>query len=204
MHQLHFNSQSISGGRLCSFQTPSELPAQCYRGGLWGEWGGDLWHKAGGPEPAYLLLPAVASERQALHQMRPTAPRRDQLWIPCQKWLVKECKYSIDVPTIDLFPDPSYHGQCGRLPKEWSASSASHWLTEAEQVGREIERTRRGMLWEWGETLWTSDLVKRGLLLCKQLEKEEYGALWVRARSRRRHQWSRDGLSGLWSVAEWI
>lgn len=27
------------GGRLCSFQTPSELPAQCYRGGLWGERG---------------------------------------------------------------------------------------------------------------------------------------------------------------------
>lgn len=39
---ITFNSQWISGGRLCSFHTPSELPAQCYRGGLWGEWGGAL------------------------------------------------------------------------------------------------------------------------------------------------------------------
>lgn len=39
MHQLHFLAL-ISRGRLCSFQTPSELPAQCYRGGLWGDWGG--------------------------------------------------------------------------------------------------------------------------------------------------------------------
>lgn len=38
----------------------------------------------------------------------------------------------------------------GRLPKEWSSSSESRWLTEAEQVGRAIERTREGC-GEWGK-----------------------------------------------------
>lgn len=49
---------------------------------------------------------------------------------------VNGCKYSIDVPAIDLFPDPLYHGQ-------WQVSqrTRNHPLgaAEAERVDRERE-----------------------------------------------------------------
>lgn len=147
----------FSGGRLFSFQTASCRHSAT--GGSLGRGGRASDTRQVELLPAYLLLPAVSSEWQALCQMWPAAPQRDRIWIPCQTCLVKGCKYSSDVPSIDSFPDPSYHGQW-RVSKRMTRFL---WLTEAEQVGREIEKTGGGMFRAWGETLWTSDLVKRGL-----------------------------------------
>lgn len=109
--------------------------------------------------------------------MQPTAPRCDRIWIPCQNWLVKGCKYSTDVPTIDLFPDPSYHGkwQASKRMKLslWGALTHRGWAG----VGREIERgmqrgkgrrhCERHTCWREGyytRTAWESE--------------EEGGSLW--------------------------
>lgn len=110
--QLHFY-RSFSGGRLCFFFS---FPPRCQHSATGvvsreGGMGEGLWHKAGGPLPAYLLLPAASSKLTAKSSAR-THPQRDRTWIPCHEWLVNGCKYTIDVPPIDLFPDPSsHHGQ---------------------------------------------------------------------------------------------
>lgn len=65
------SSQWTSGGRACSFQTPSELPAQCYRGGLWGEWGGALTR---GRWTLACLSPAPSCFIWALRQMQNPQP----------------------------------------------------------------------------------------------------------------------------------
>lgn len=45
--------------------------------------------------------------------------------IPCQKRLVKRCKYSIDAPGIDLFPDLFVSWRMARIQKD-EAAALSH------------------------------------------------------------------------------
>lgn len=74
-----FSSQWISRGRLFSFQTPSELPAQCYRGWSLGRVG-----RGSDTRQVDRSLPISCSQLFHLsgelsRQMQPTAPRRDRL-----------------------------------------------------------------------------------------------------------------------------
>lgn len=135
---------ALSGGRLCSFQTPSELPAQCYRGGLWGEWGRALTQ---GRWTAACLSPALSCFIWAatLRELNPIAPAPGVIGY---EYPVKSGWWE-DVNILLMFQllICSLTRRImanGRFPEEWSSSSESHWLTEAEQVGREIGRTREG------------------------------------------------------------
>lgn len=165
----------FSIGRLCSFQTPSEPPAQCYRVGLWGERGWGLFTQG---------RSTVACLSQLFH-------RSGKPSISPSAWLDMNSLSNLvwwkDVNILLIHSLTHRTTSNGRFPTEWRSSSESQLLTEAEQVGRQIEMTGGLMPREWGETLWTS--VKRGLL---------YANSW------RRILRDPDVDTGLWSVAEWI
>lgn len=172
----------FSGGRLCSFQTASCRHSAT--GGVSGESGEGIWHSAGRLLPAYLLLPAVSSEWQALCQ---NVTCRPSAW-----WDMNTLSNPVwwkDVNILVMFR-VLIHSLTHRImanggfPKKWHACL---WLTEAEQVGREIKKTGGGMLRAWGETLRTSELGEERATICKQQNRELFNVGSKGERSKRTH-----------------
>lgn len=202
--QLHFY-RSFSGGRLCFFLS---FPPRCQHSATGvvsreGGMGEGLWHKAGGPLPAYLLLPAASSKLTAKSSARthPLSAIGHEYPVTSGWWTDVNILLMFHLLICSL---THHHITAnGRFTKEWNSSSESHWLTEAEQVDGEIERTS-GMWRRKGTPnvrLW-KERERRGLLYAS-CYREENEALSARRRSRRRHQQRRDGWMGAWSVAGW-
>lgn len=99
------------GGRLCTFQTPSELPAQCYRGGLWGERG-----RASDTRQVDCSLPISCSQLFHLSGKPSVKCDPQPLGVIGYEYPVKPVWWK-DVNILLMFrllihtPDPSYHGQ---------------------------------------------------------------------------------------------
>lgn len=203
-HNFTFTARFLEVG--CAFF--SSFPPRCQHSATGvvsreGGMGEGLWHKAGGPLPAYLLLPAASSKLTAKSSARthPLSAIGHEYPVTSGWWT--------DVNILLMFRllicSLTHHHITanGRFTKEWNSSSESHWLTEAEQVDGEIERTS-GMWRRKGTPnvrLW-KERERRGLLYAS-CYREENEALSARRRSRRRHQQRRDGLMGAWSVAGW-
>lgn len=190
-------------------KTPSELPTQCYRNGLWGGVGtvvvGGGAETRGGCDTRQVYHNQPISCSQLFHLSGKLSVKRSAL-----SFGVSGCEYPVtsgwwkDVNILLVFwlliCSLTHHIMAdGRLPKGWNCSPESRWLPESEQVDRAIERTR-GMQRRKG---------RLDARRCERKKKVNGGYSMQTARERRAEHWEGgdpdvyiSGAEMAWSVCD--